>query len=164
MMAQYGDYLLRTAYLLLKDRQSAEEAVQDAFVAAYRHIDQLNDAAKLKSWLTAITVNRCRMRMRTWSWRHLIPFDVLSRSVSEGSEEEPEEIVLRKIAGKRLSDAIHKLDYPYREAIALYYFNEWSVQEIADHLHMNPNTVKARLARGRQRLRRIYEEEGKGDE
>ncbi|WP_342346087.1 RNA polymerase sigma factor [Paenibacillus mangrovi] len=65
LMRLYGNDLLRTAYLLLRDRHEAEEAVQDSFVLAFERIRQLKDDMKLKSWLIRIVVNRCRMRQRT---------------------------------------------------------------------------------------------------
>ncbi|WP_342346088.1 RNA polymerase sigma factor [Paenibacillus mangrovi] len=52
------------------------------------------------------------------------------------------------------------LSYIYREVITLHYFQEWSVNEIAEHLNLNSNTVKARLARGRHALRQTLEKEG----
>jgi len=160
LMMAYGDELLRTAYLLVKDRQAAEEAVMDAFVQAYAKIDQLKQPDKLRSWLLRIVANRCRMRMRTWNWRSLFPFDRVE-SLAEEAEPGPEELLLAQWRAERLSEAIHELDYKYREVIALYYFNELSVLEIAEQLGNNENTVKARLSRGRARLRTLLE---KGDE
>ncbi|MFC6550311.1 sigma-70 family RNA polymerase sigma factor [Cohnella cellulosilytica] len=160
LMAAYGDEMLRTAYLLLKDRQTAEEAVMDAFVQAYAKIEQLKQPDKLRSWLLRIVANRCRMRMRTWSWRSLLPFERVE-SLAEETEPGPEELLLAEWRAERLSEAVHKLDYKYREVIALYYFNELSVAEIAEQLSSNENTVKARLSRGRAKLRTLLE---KGDE
>ncbi|TMV47663.1 sigma-70 family RNA polymerase sigma factor [Paenibacillus mesophilus] len=157
-MEQYGDYLLRTAFLLVKDRHAAEEAVQDTFVTAYYKIGQLQNPLKLRSWLTRIVVNRCRMRQRTWDWRRLFAFPRMEQLLEDGSEPGPEERLLQGLRSERLTDAIQQLAYPYREAITLYYFNEMNIEEISEQLGCNKNTVKARLARGRARLKRILEE------
>lgn len=69
----------------------------------------------------------------------------------------PEDTLLMECRSKRLSDAVHSLDYHYREVITLYYYNEWSIAEIAEGLQMNENTVKARLARGRMQLKQRLE-------
>ncbi|WP_246120380.1 RNA polymerase sigma factor [Cohnella terricola] len=161
LMSRHGDELLRTAYLLLKDRQAAEEATMDAFVQAYRKIHQLKDPGKLRGWLLTIVANRCRMTIRTRSWRSLLPFAKMESMIEE-TEPGPEELLQAQWRNERLSEAVHKLDYPYREAIALYYYNELSVQEIAEQLRCNENTIKARLSRGRSKLRQLLEE--KGDE
>ncbi|QYR21901.1 sigma-70 family RNA polymerase sigma factor [Paenibacillus sp. sptzw28] len=155
-MHQYGDYLMRMAFLLLKDRQAAEEAVQDTFIQAFNKIGQLQDPVKLKGWLIQIAINRCRMKQRTWSWKHLFPFARMEQ-VEVGREPGPEEIILTEWRNERLGDAVHSLDYKYREVITLFYYNEMSVKEIAGYLQCNENTVKARLARGRLQLKRIIE-------
>lgn len=162
LMERYGNELTRTAYLLTKDRQTAEEAVMDAFIQAYRSIRQLKDPDKLRSWLLRIVVNRCRMKMRTWSWRRIFPSAEVERMI-EDTEADPEELFLADWRNAKLNDAIRRLDYKYREAITLYYFNEWSVAEIAEQTSENTNTIKARLARGREKLRKMWEEEGDGD-
>lgn len=159
LMQVYGDELLRTAYLLLRDRQAAEEAVQDSFIVAFERIGQLREEAKLKSWLIRIVVNRCRMRQRTWSFRHLFPSAQMEKWLAEEKQAGPEEELLQQFKSGTLTQAIHQLNYIYREVLVLHYFQEMSVAEMAEHLHLSGNTVKARLARGRHALRRILEKE-----
>lgn len=160
-MALYSEELLRTAYLLVKDRHAAEEAVMDSFLQAYNKIHQLKEPDKLRSWLLRIVVNRCRMRMRTWSFRRLLPF---ARIELEETEHSPEDWLITEWRKERLSAAIHRLDYIYREVITLHYYNELNVAEIAEHIKSNENTIKARLSRGRMKLKRLLEEEGDGNE
>ncbi|XEC95130.1 sigma-70 family RNA polymerase sigma factor [Paenibacillus tarimensis] len=165
LMEQYGGMLLRTACLLMKDRQAAEEAVQDTFIQAYNKIRQLNDPSKLTSWLCRILINRCRMRQRTWSWKHLLPSDRVEQIMeTSGSGPGPEDQLLVQLRNNRLSDAIRRLDYKYREVITLYYYNEMSVADITELLESNENTIKARLARGRSRLKAMLEQKEDGDE
>lgn len=155
LMNQYGDYLIRTAYLLLKDHQSAEEAVQDTFVTAFEKIMQLDNPTKLKSWLTSIVINCCRNRMRRWSWKHvLLPFENdLSKEVVFTAT--PEEELLKIVWNENLSNAIHQLDYKYREVITLYYFSEMKIREIAVYTNEKETTVKTRLKRARVKLKEI---------
>jgi RNA polymerase sigma-70 factor (ECF subfamily) len=163
LMEIYGDYLLRTAYLLLKDRQAAEEAVQDTFITAYYKIGQLAEPSRLKGWLTRIAVNRCRMKLRTWDWNRLLSYARMESFLGDDPEPGPEERFFLERRTERLTDAVHRLTYLYRETITLYYYNELAVREIAEQLGTNENTVKARLARGRSMLKRIWEE-GDNDE
>ncbi|MFC0391552.1 sigma-70 family RNA polymerase sigma factor [Paenibacillus mendelii] len=159
LMEQYGDYLLRTAFLLLKDLQAAEEAVQDTFITAFRKIEQLREEEQLKSWLTRIAINRCRMRQRTWGWRNLLPFARMEEIPTDEHHPDTELQVMLEWRNERLSDAVHRLDYIYREVITLYYYNELSIREIATHTATNENTVKARLTRGRLQLRKLLVKE-----
>jgi RNA polymerase sigma factor (sigma-70 family) len=163
LMQLYGDYLLRTAVLLLKDRQAAEEAVQDAFIAAYEKIGQLEDEYKVKSWVTAILVNRCRAQMRKRNWKHIfLSFDLVERFQEDDLHRWPEESLLLLAENQHLSSAIQELNYKYREAIILFYFNEMKISEISEQLNVNENTVKARLSRGRSLLKEILMRGGDG--
>lgn len=156
VMHQYGDYLLRTAYLLIKDHQTAEEAVQDTFITAFDKIHQLENPEKLKSWLTTIIINQCRSRMRKWHWKHIfLHFDVVERITDNETVQGPEELLFEIARNQNVSKAIQQLDYKYREMITLYYFNEMKIPEIAVQTKTNENTVKSRLKRGRMLLKEI---------
>ncbi|WP_458118583.1 sigma-70 family RNA polymerase sigma factor [Paenibacillus sp. Z6-24] len=160
-MNEYGDILLRTAFLLVRDRQAAEEVVQDTFIQTYRHIDQLKQPDKLKSWLLQIMTNRCRMKQRTWSWRHIFPggrADDLTAD-DEYAASGAEEMVMKDLDSYALVHAVQQLDYIYRECIVLFYFQEMSIQEIAQQIETRENTIKSRLSRGRQQLRVLWERE-----
>lgn len=163
LIEQYGDYLFRSAYLLVQDRQTAEEVVQDTFITAYRKIDQLMDPAGLRSWLTRIAVNRCRMRQRTWQWRNLFPSEDVEELITEEVEPGPLDELLITCRNASLSEAIRRLDYKYREAITLFYYNELSVREIAAELRTSENTIKSRLSRGRALLKTELSKEGVTD-
>lgn len=160
LMDIYGDELMRTAYLLVKDRQTAEEAVMDTFIQAYAKIAQLREPDKLGGWLLCIVVNRCRMRMRLWSWRsRRFSAQLEPEAPDDSMENAPEEQLLLQWRSGRLREAVHCLDYKQREAIVCYYYNGMSINEIAQLLELNPNTVKARLARGRTQLKNMLAEE-----
>ncbi|MBD8006313.1 sigma-70 family RNA polymerase sigma factor [Bacillus norwichensis] len=154
VMHQYGDYLLRTAYLLVKDYHTAEEAVQDTFITIFEKIHQLEDPNKLKSWLTTIVLNQCRSRMRKWHWKNIfLRFDKVEKMRADDTIRGPEESLLAMALDHNLSEAIQQLNYKYREAITLYYFNEMKISEIAIQTKTNENTVKSRLKRGRSLLK-----------
>ncbi|MHA6251859.1 RNA polymerase sigma factor [Oceanobacillus sp. CAU 1775] len=156
LMNQYGDYLLRMAFLLLKDHQTAEEVVQDTFLIAYEKIAQLENEAVLKSWLTTITINQSRQRMRKWSWKNIfLQKDDKEQIFEDENVEGPEDSLLEIEFGEGLATAIHTLDYKYREVITLFYFNELKISEIANLIEVKENTIKSRLKRGRELLKAI---------
>src|SRR5690606_37971969 len=142
-MEQYGQYLLQTAYLLVKDRQVAEETVQDTFMIAYEKANQLVDKAKLKSWLTTIVLNQCRARMRRWSWKNILLWQTDEEpELSTKEEDNPEDILLLEERSQSVVQAVQELEYKYRETIVLYYFNELTIAEISLHINENENTIK----------------------
>lgn len=161
LMDAHGDRLLRTACLLLKDLQAAEEAVQDTFIQAYHKIGQLQDREKLGSWLLRIVLNQCRMKQRTRSWRSMLP-DLRAERETESAEPGPEDALLLELRQTQVHEAIGRLAYKYREVVTLYYYHELPIADIAEQLRTNENTIKARLSRGRRQLKVILEtgEEG----
>lgn len=157
-MELYGDYLLRMAFLLLKDHHTAEEAVQDTFLIVFEKISQLENESVLKSWLTTITMNRCREQMRKWSWKNiLLNFDIMERFNENETSPGPEDNLLEVEWNQHITTAIQQLDYKYREMITLFYFNELKITEIADLTGIKENTVKSRLKRGKLQLKQILE-------
>lgn len=159
VMELYGDYLIKTAFLLIKDRQMAEEAVQDTFLTLFHKIDQLKEPEKLRSWLTTIVINQCRKRMRKWSFKHIFPIhEDVFKFVRDEDAPDPEKQLLRLSRNQNLSEKVQLLDYSYREAIILYYFNEMKISEIAVHTRSKESTVKSRLKRGRALLKKLMEE------
>lgn len=159
VMDAYGDYLLRSAFLLLKDYQLAEDTVQDTFVMAFQKLDQLEDEEKLKSWLTTILLNRCRSQMRKWSWKVLLaPLDLIERTKADNQVLNPENALLFSEWHESISTSIQQLDYKYREVITLFYFNEMKIKDIALFTNTNENTVKSKLKRARLLLKEILPE------
>ncbi|MBM7662898.1 RNA polymerase sigma-70 factor (ECF subfamily) [Bacillus mesophilus] len=157
LMELHGDYLLRTAFLLVKDRQVAEEIVQDSFIVAFDKIDQLQHEERLRNWLTMISLNLCRSRMRKWSWKHiLVGFEDKFENLEDDEiVNGPEDMLMTLSQNTELYIAIQQLDYKYREVITLHYFNELKVNEISDQLNEKDSTIKTRLSRGRKLLKEI---------
>ncbi|AST89863.1 sigma-70 family RNA polymerase sigma factor [Sutcliffiella sp. NC1] len=154
LMQLYGDYLTRTAYLLVKDRQLSEELVQDTYVLAYKRIDQLHDNDKIKSWLTSIIMNLARSHMRKWSFKNvLLTFDSTPLMSKGSPTDELEQKLLNVMDNKLIYKEIQNLSYKYKEIIVLFYYNELKTNEIAELLKMKENTVKSRLKRGRVLLK-----------
>ena len=76
LMEQYGSSLLRMSALYLKDADLAQDAVQETFIKAYRHLKDYRGDSSEKTWLTTICVNTCRDMLRTAWFRHQIRIDM----------------------------------------------------------------------------------------
>lgn len=156
MFTQYGDQLTRLCYLSLGDLAMAEDAVQETFVKAFRHMDSFRGESGEKTWLFAIAINTCRDFRRT-AW-----FSRIDRRVTP--EDLPEAAVPFTAADDTLMRAILKLKPKYKEVILLYYYQQWKLSDIAGALSLPVNTVSTRLRRAREMLRpqieRWYFDEG----
>lgn len=152
-MRLHGDKVLRTAFLLLRDRHWAEDIYQETFLVAYRKRHQLLDPARVSGWLLKIAVNLCRQKMRTSAWRRLVFRDQINENIPSSSPD-PEAHVTSSLTAE-----VHRLPYKYREVITLFYYHSLTIPEICDLLREAEGTIKSRLARARTKLRDMLSEE-----
>lgn len=143
----YGNRLLKTCYLILKDEKDAEDALQDTFLLVHKNIKKFKGKSTLYTWLYAIAVNQCRNRLR--KKKELVPFD---DSVEFGEIEDLEEKVMEYISKEKLRKELLSLPFIYREVLVLFYFNDLSIKEISEVLEEKEGTVKSKLSRGRNIL------------
>ncbi len=145
-LRQYGDLALRTAYLLLGDRGEAEDAVQDAFLKAWRARLQLRDPKSERAWLMAIVANAARSQLR--------------RRVAEPTDRDPEAGAADpfsdlELAGE-LRHALAALAEEQRQVVIMRVYLDLSVEETAAALGIPAGTVKSRLSRGLEVLRAAW--------
>ncbi|MGM0884153.1 MAG: RNA polymerase sigma factor [Bacillota bacterium] len=166
LMEEYGNGIIRTAAMLLKDHHLAEDVSQEVFITAFQKINQFRGNGSLRGWLLRMTVNRCRSRMRLVSWKRLFFRDVTDEEIKAqrrlfnppdaGSDQWAVKLSLR--------ETIEAIPLKYREAIVLYYYQELTINEIAQVLGEPESTIKSKLMRGRRLLRHQLEEGGWLDE
>jgi RNA polymerase sigma-70 factor, ECF subfamily len=158
--------LLRVARRFLRSEEDARDAVQDAFVSAFRSIDKFGANARLSTWLHRIVVNASLMRLR--SQRRRPEEDIeeyLPRFREDGHQlensvpwsETGETILQRTELRDVVRKAIDQLPDTYREVLLLRDIEELSTEETAEVLHVTPNAVKVRLHRARQALRTLLD-------
>jgi RNA polymerase sigma factor (sigma-70 family) len=145
----HQDAALRTAFLLTNDRDVAEDVAQTAFLNAFRALHRFDPERPFRPWLLAIVANGARMHWRT---RRRRPTEALDPERADDSEP-PLDWAVRQDERARVRAALLEIEEPFRTTVILHYFNELSVEEIADALGCRPGTVKSRLHKARQRLR-----------
>jgi RNA polymerase sigma-70 factor (ECF subfamily) len=160
LMRRHNRLLYRAARSILKDDAEAEDAVQNAYLRAYRQIDQYRGEARLSTWLTRIVINEALGFLRK---RARSPATVVmeGRSIDEAIEaaagpsapEPPEATLLRTEIGKVIQTHIDELPLPYRTVFVLRAVEELSVSEAAVALGVPEATIRTRFFRARERLR-----------
>ncbi|HVE72182.1 MAG TPA: sigma-70 family RNA polymerase sigma factor [Thermoanaerobaculia bacterium] len=158
--------LLRVARRFMRSEEDARDAVQDAFVAAFRSIGKFAANAQLSTWLHRIVINACLMRLRTQRRRPEEDIEeYLPRFSEDGHQTPPNEqwcetaetILERTELCGIVRDAIDTLPGTYREVLLLRDIEELSTEEAAEALGVTPNAVKIRLHRARQALRTLLD-------
>ncbi len=157
LMARYGNVVLRTAYFYLGDRYSAEDISQETFLRAYRHWADFRGDSSVKTWLTRITINLCR-DYRAKKMNSEQPTDPLILHRHHPFDMENEAI--KRLESTVVLQYLLELPMPYQEALYLFYYLDMSTAEIATALGINEGTVRSRLHRGREGLRKRLGKEG----
>ena len=151
LIDQHGDDILRLCLLYMGERQLAEDAFQETFVRAGRHMNTFRGESSAKTWLSHIAVNVCRDMLRT-------PWLRMRRSAR--SVEEMEHLPAPDATPRHeLMDAIRALPDKYREVIVLVYVQDMKLREAAAQLRLPVPTVSTRLRRARARLAQLLSEE-----
>ena len=151
LIDQHGDDILRLCLLYMGERQLAEDAFQETFVRAWRHLSAFRGESSVKTWLSHIAVNVCRDMLRT-------PWLRMRRSAR--SVEEMEHLPAPDATPRHeLMDALRALPDKYREDIVLVYVQDMKLREAAAQLRLPVPTVSTRLRRARARLAQLLSEE-----
>jgi RNA polymerase sigma-70 factor (ECF subfamily) len=166
MMRRHNQTLYRTARSILKDDAEAEDAVQEAYVLAYRAMDRFRGDAKLSTWLIRIAVNvairRARKLKRSAEVIELVadPADMRATGgespeaeMSENAPEQPERAALRAETRRLIEDKINRLPDVFRTVFVLRAVEEMSVDETAACLGIPEATVRTRYFRAKGLLR-----------
>ena len=160
--------IYRTVRTMIRDEDTVRDVQQDTYVFAYSHLDQLSDPEKVCSWLRAIAVNRARNILRRQT---PILFTEMENEDGEGIPEQadlsleasPELSLEQKETARLVNGILANLSDGQRAAVAMYYYEQMSVAEIAKALDVAHGTVKSQLARGKKKIEeavRALEKEG----
>jgi RNA polymerase sigma-70 factor (ECF subfamily) len=152
----YRPKLLAAAERILSDAGEAEDAVQDAMVAALRSLDRFRGESQVSSWLYRITINCALMRLRARRRRPATPIDELSFAEAELPETDvllaDEQLMFREEYAA-LAGALDGLAESQRDALLLRGVHELSIPEVARRLGRTANAAKMLVHRARENVR-----------
>ncbi len=144
--------LVNMAWRYCRDRARAEEMAQDALVRAWRGLASWRRESSFSTWLFALAANVFRSELKRFP-----AVDVPIEQIAEpASEADQHKAAAERRRNERVRRAVLALPQSYREPVVLYYFHEMDVSAAARTMGVPEGTVKARLARGREMLRRRF--------
>lgn len=160
LMRRYNQLLFRTARSILGDNTDAEDALQEAWLRAWRNLGGFRAESRLSTWLVRIVTNEALGRLRR-ERRQLIPLETAMTSsehdtvaaLTETSDRAPGQSLVRAEVRKAVEERIDGLPDAYRTVFMLRIVEEMSVQEVANALEIPAATVRSRLSRARALLR-----------
>ncbi|MDT8858870.1 sigma-70 family RNA polymerase sigma factor [Alkalihalobacillus sp. MEB130] len=153
----YGKPVTNFAFTYVKDWGLAEDIAQDVFLKVFDHLHQFRRDASLKTWIYQITANQCKDLMRKKYFKTTLLTDWVGNILNNQRQETSAESKVLQVSQEReIAQEVLRLPIKYREIIILYYYEELSTVKISQFLQMSVATVKTRLQRGRQQLKRSW--------
>ena len=149
MIHEHNDYLLQLSYLYVKDWNAAEDIVQEVFIQYWMKSAQFRERSSLRTYLTRMTINRCKDYLKSWRYRTQIVTNVFTEIIR------PKNQLILQDEQLIVAEAVLSLSIKFREVIILYYFKELTIVEIATLLHTSESTIKYRLKKAKGRLKEM---------
>jgi len=168
LMRRHNTALFRTARSILRNDADAEDALQEAYLAAYRHLGEFRAEARLATWLTRIVINQALAKLRSRKRDDVVVFlderdpdsaEPLEQAMDRGQAESPEGDAMRAQMRRLLERKIDALPLAFRTAFVLREVEELTIDEVAECLAIPAATVRTRVFRARALLRAALAEE-----
>lgn len=160
-MKRYGQDVLQLAYSYVNNKALAEDLTQDIFIKCYKSLHTFTGKSTFKTWLWRIAINHCKDFLKSWYNKNVVISEEESTSCSSLKEQVEQEII-QKDEDQRLAEAVMSLPIKYREVIHLFYFEELAIKEISAVLEVKENTIKTRLKKAKELLKKRLEEQSNG--
>lgn len=159
----YKDKIFHLAYRMLSNRHEAEDVVQDTFLRVYRNLSRYDVNQKFSTWIYRIATNLCIDRLRKRKPNYSLDAEMNDQEGVDGysmissDDRTPESYFLVSETQRLIHEAIETLPAKYKSVMVLRYLQDMSLQEISDVLDMPVTTIKTRVHRGREFLRKKLE-------
>lgn len=142
---KYKNMIYRTAVTMTSNHADAEDVLQEVFFRYFRLQPSFESESHEKAWFLRVTINECKNLLRSVWKRRRTDFDLESLVQTDTYADERDSVVLR---------AVMSLSEKYRISIYLYYYEEYSIREIASITSQTEAAVSQQLTRGRRKLRK----------
>ena len=139
LIEEYGDMVFRLAISRVKSKEEAEDIFQEVFIKIYEKMPEFVSKEHEKYWIIRVTINLSKNILKSSWHRKIMPLD--------------KEITFEDKEERDVYFEVLRLPLKYRTILQLYYYENFKIEEIAEILKINSNTVKTRLRRAREKLK-----------
>ncbi len=153
----YGNDVFKIAYTYCKNKDDAEDIVQNVFLKLYLGKEHFNNSEHIKKWLMKVAINESKNLLKSaWYRKRQNNDEVL---LSYESTESSENKVLNRDEFSEIYLNVMNLPEKYRAVIFLYYYEEYTIKEIAEIISVRESNVQTRLLRARKKLKEVLKED-----
>ena len=169
LFERYHSMVFGLVFHILGDREDALDVSQEVFLTIFRKMDSFRGESSLKTWIYCIAVNRAANRFRWWNRLRRRGTVSLEEHLANNPDHElfcnmqsagrsPEEALLLQEEHEEIERLLLRLPLQQRIAVVMRDIEGLSYEEIAESMHISLGTVKSRIARGRETLKRYFKE------
>lgn len=161
----YKDKIYHLGYRMLNQKQEAEDIVQETFLRVYTNLARYDENQKFSTWIYRIATNLCIDRLRKRKPSYSIDAEMTDgegtdwHAMLASKDAGPDEELILSETQTSIREAIQTLPDKYKAVVILRYLHDMSLQEIGDVMDMPVTTIKTRVHRGREFLRKKLESE-----
>lgn len=155
LIRQYGNDVLRTAYMYVKDVHTAEDIFQEVFIKVNQKLSTFEGNSSIKTWIIRITINTCKDYLKSAWNRRVVPMMEYQEDaiISETDYDDVE----KRDTKEMIKKTVLSLPSKYKDIVLCVYYHEMTITEAAKTLKIAEGTAKSRLSRARLRLKSILE-------
>lgn len=161
LVERYKDKIFYLGLRMLRSVQDAEDVAQETFLRVYTHLDRFDPKHRFSTWIYRIASNLCIDRIRKKKPQYSLDQPISDGesgqdwySLQSGNDPTPEESLLSLEARNQVIEGLEQLPPQYKAIVVLRYFHDMSLAEIGEVVSLPVTTVKTRLHRGREALRK----------
>lgn len=151
LMREYGNDVLRTAYMYVKDKHMAEDIFQDVFIKVNNKLHTFQGDSSIKTWIIRITINTCKDYLKSAWNQKVIP--MMEYQENTLPSEDHFSAVEKQEESQMIRQTVMKLPDKYKDIILCVYFQDMTISEAAKSLRIAEGTAKSRLSRAKERLK-----------
>lgn len=145
--------LYRVAQARLDNIDDINDAIQETMIIAYKSLKSLENTKYFKTWIIKILINECNKIYARYKWED----NIFSKLIKDKNCVIGDNLDMSNIEDKLdIESMLSKLKYEERIAIVLFYNSNYSLNEISEILDTSPNTIKSRITRGKEKIKKYY--------
>ena len=163
IMDEYGTKIKKLVYSYVNNWDIATDLTQEVFITVYQKLDGFQFRSSFKTWIFTVAINKCKDYLKSWHYRNMVLNEKLFFFMKDTKKSPEVQVILQDVSNE-LYRNIWTLPTKSREVFILHYYEDLSIQEISDALNLSVSTVKTRLYRGKEKVKKLYSNEGRGEQ
>lgn len=155
LIRQYGNDVLRTAFMYVKDSHLAEDIFQDVFIKVNKNLSTFQGNSSIKTWIIRITINTCKDYLKSAWNQKVVPMTEYEENTIHTDDDY--KAVEQQDQNQLIRETIMNLPDKYKDIIVCVYYQDMTISDAASILKIAEGTAKSRLSRAKEKLKTYLE-------